>query len=249
MNSNSLVSIIMPTFNASKYIGESIDSVRAQTYTNWELLIVDDGSADNTEEIVKEYVKIDNRVVYYKLENNYGSAFARSKAISLAMGRFIAFLDSDDIWFEDKLEKQISFMESNGYTFTCTSYKKIDEDGNDLGKLIRVQQKYDYVSLLKRCPGNLTVIYDASILGQFEVNSIKRRTDYVLWIQVVKKAKMLYGLNQPLAAYRVRKGSISYSKIRLIKSHWFIYRKLEGIGVTKSASLIIYIILRKLSGQ
>ncbi len=249
IDSPHLVSIVMPSYNASDYIRESIDSVIAQTYTNWELIIVDDCSVDDTEKIICDYMKKDRRISFYRLEQNSGSAIARTRAISLAKGKYIAFLDSDDLWFENKLTEQIAFMEKHGYLFTCTSYIEIDEHGNDLGSTVMALDEYDYNALLKRCPGNLTVIYDASVLGQFEVNNIKRRTDYVLWLQVIKKAKALYGLKKPLAAYRIRAGSVSSKKVRLVKYHWYIYRKIEGLSVIKSIYLVIYIIARKLLGQ
>ena len=123
-----LVSIIMPTYNCGKFIAKTIDSLLAQTYDNWELIIVDDRSKDNTKEIVETYQKDDKRIKYYMLEVNSGAAVARTEAMKLATGSYMAFLDSDDIWLPNKLEKQIEFMDQNGYNFTCTAYEQIDED-------------------------------------------------------------------------------------------------------------------------
>lgn len=151
MNS-SLVSIIMPTYNCAKFIEESIESVLSQTYKNWELIIVDDCSNDNTEDIVKRYCETDDRIKYLKLDVNSGAAIARNKGIEQARGKYIAFLDSDDLWMDGKLEKQISFMEENNYNFTCTDYMQIDESGKPNGVIIKCKKKVDYNGVLLSCP-------------------------------------------------------------------------------------------------
>src|SRR5690554_2344188 len=138
IQNEALVSIVMPAYNAEKYIGAAIDSVIAQTYQNWELIVVDDASNDNTASVIEEYTKKDIRVKYHRLHENSGAAIARNTAIELAHGKYMAFLDSDDTWFPEKLSKQISFMENNNYLFTCTSYTKIDEKGAYLGKTVGV---------------------------------------------------------------------------------------------------------------
>ncbi len=247
MNEKELVSIILPSYNVSDYISTAIDSCLEQTYKNWELIIVDDCSTDNTVSVIKEYLLKDSRIRFFRLDKNSGSAVARSKAIELAKGRYIAFLDADDMWFKEKLEKQIEFMQKNDYSFTCTKCVKMDIEGNVLDDDIKVYDVYDYNKILKRCPSNITVMYDAGKLGKYKVPDIKRRTDYVLWLKIIKDAKFMYALQQPLAAYRIRKGSLSNKKIRLIFYHWHIYRKLEKISVIKSIYLILYIIIRKIT--
>ena len=190
-----LVSIITPTYNCAQFIARTLDSVQAQTYQNWEMIIVDDRSQDNTKEIIEKYVKSDHRIKYHLLDVNSGAAIARTTAMKLAKGSYMAFLDSDDIWVSDKLEKQIKWMEENGYAFSCTAYEQIDEDDNLLGKTIKTIKKTDYNRLLLDCPvGNSTVMYDVDKMGKFEVPNIRKRNDDALWLQMLKKEKYIWGM-------------------------------------------------------
>ena len=230
-----LVSVIMPTYNCGKFIEETIKSVVNQTYKNWELIIVDDCSKDNTEDIINRYAECDNRIIYHKLETNQGAAVARTKAMEMARGSYMAFLDSDDLWKNDKLEKQINFMEKNSYSFTCTAYEQIDENNNLLNKIIRPKIKADYNRILLDCPvGNSTVMYNVDELGKFEVPNIRKRNDDALWLQILKKEKYIYGLNEILMQYRIRQNSISSNKLDLIKYHWQLYRQIEHLSIFKS---------------
>lgn len=188
-----LVSIVMPAYNCEDFIGITLDSVINQTYQNWEVIVVDDCSTDNTAKLVQEYVKKDNRIKYHKLDKNSGAAVARNKAVDLANGKYMAFLDSDDVWFPEKLTKQIGYMEENAYTFTCTSYTKIDEEGEYLGRTIGVRKQSDYNDILKKNPGNSTVVYNTEEIGKVKIPNIRKRNDYVMWLSVVKKAGKLYG--------------------------------------------------------
>ncbi len=235
-----LVSIIMPAFNCGEFIGITLDSVINQSYKNWEVIIVDDCSTDNTANIVQEYIKKDIRIKYHKLEKNSGAAVARNKAIDLATGKYMAFLDSDDVWFPEKLAKQIDFMEENDYGFTCTSYTKIDEKGEYLNRTIVTQPKRDYDGVLKTCPGNSTVVYNAEKLGKFKIPDIKKRNDYVMWLQVIKKEKFLYGIEEPLGSHRIRTEGISSNKKSLVRYHWKVYRQIENLSLLKSSYLIVY---------
>ena len=229
-----LVSIIMPTYNCAKFIGKTIESVIAQTYENWELIIIDDCSKDNTEEVVSEYK--DNRIKYHRLENNSGAAVARTEAMKKASGRYMAFLDSDDLWKKDKLEKQLEFMNENNYNFTCTEYEQIDEEGNKLNKVIKVKKRADYNRILLDCPvGNSTVMYNVEKLGKFEVPNIRKRNDDALWLQILKKEKYIYGMTEVLMEYRIRSNSISSNKLSLVKYHWQLYREIEHLSVFRSA--------------
>ena len=229
-----LVSIIMPTYNCAKFIGKTIESVIAQTYENWELIIIDDCSKDNTEEVVSEYK--DNRIKYHRLENNSGAAVARTEAMKKASGRYMAFLDSDDLWKKDKLEKQLEFMNKNNYNFTCTEYEQIDEEGNKLNKVIKVKKRADYNRILLDCPvGNSTVMYNVEKLGKFEVPNIRKRNDDALWLQILKKEKYIYGMPDILMEYRIRSNSISSNKLSLVKYHWQLYREIEHLSVFRSA--------------
>ena len=185
-----LVSIITPTYNCGRFIGETIESVQKQTYTNWEMVIVDDCSNDRTKEIVEEYISKDDRIQYYCLENNSGAAVARTRAMQLADGEYMAFLDADDLWTEDKLEKQLQFMKRNKYAFSCTSYEQIDEAGNLINKIVKTIPKTSYNRLLLDCPvGNSTVMYSVKKMGKFEVPNIRKRNDDALWLQMLKKEK------------------------------------------------------------
>ncbi|OMD98728.1 glycosyl transferase [Paenibacillus odorifer] len=235
-----LVSIIIPAYNCSDFIGATLDSVISQTYKNWEVIIIDDCSTDNTEEIVSTYISNDSRIKYFKLEVNSGAAVARNKAVDIAEGKYMAFIDSDDVWFSDKLSKQINFMEHNRYNFTCTSYTKIDDKGNYLGRTIIAQNRRNYDGLLKTSPGNSTVIYDAEKLGKFKIPDIKKRNDYVMWLQVIKKEKYLYGMEEPLSSHRIREGTLSSKKTTLVKYHWRVYREIEKLSILKSCYLILY---------
>lgn len=239
--SEKLVSIITPTYNCAKFIARTLDSVQAQTYQNWEMIIIDDRSQDNTKEIVEGYMKDDPRIQYHLLDVNSGAAVARTTAMSLAKGSYMAFLDSDDIWMPDKLERQIRWMNDNGYAFSCTAYEQIDEDDNLLNRTIKTIKKTDYNRLLLDCPvGNSTVVYDVEKMGKFEVPNIRKRNDDALWLQMLKKEKYIWGMPDVLMKYRIRQNSISSNKFKVIKFHWFLYRDIEHLSVIRSAFHIFW---------
>lgn len=228
-----LVSIIMPTYNCAKFIGETIKSVIAQTYSNFELIIVDDCSKDNTKDVVNSFD--DERIKYHRLEKNSGAAVARTTAMNMAKGKYMAFLDSDDLWMENKLERQLKFMKDNNYNITCTAYEQVNEDGESLNKVIKTKKKADYNRILLDCPvGNSTVMYNVEALGKFEVPNIRKRNDDALWLQMLKKEKYIYGMDEVLAKYRIRNNSISSNKLSLIKYHWQLYRNIEHLSVIRS---------------
>lgn len=236
-----LVSIIMPTYNCGKFIGETIESIQKQTYQNWEIVIVDDCSTDDTKDIVSRYIQSDNRIKYFCLDKNSGAAVARTKSMELANGEYIAFCDSDDLWMPNKLEKQLAFMESNGYAFTCTAYEQIDELGNPLNRIIKTIQKTDYNRLLLDCPvGNSTVMYSVKKMGKFKVPNIRKRNDDALWLTMLKKEKYIWGMSDILMKYRLRSNSISSNKIQVIKYHWILYRDIEHLSVVRSLFHISY---------
>ncbi|HFD2030263.1 TPA: glycosyltransferase family 2 protein [Clostridium perfringens] len=242
-----LVSIITPTYNCGNFIAETIKSVQEQTYKNWEMIIVDDCSIDDTKEIVQSFANKDKRIKYHKLKQNSGAAVARTTAMELAKGDYMAFLDSDDLWYPDKLRKQIMFMKDNNYVFTCTKYEQIGEKSEPLGKVIKVVSKIDYNRLLLDCPvGNSTVMYDVRAMGKFKVPDIKKRNDDALWLKMLKKEKYIYGMNEILMKYRVRENSISSNKIQLIRYHWQLYRDIEHIGIPRSLFHIGYWCIIKL---
>lgn len=242
MNNNSVnnqfVSIIMPTYNSEKFVIKTIESVLNQTFTQFELIIIDDFSTDNTESVVRNL--IDPRLRYFKLESNSGAAVARNYGIKVAKGNYLAFIDSDDIWFEEKLEKQLKFMELNNIDFSCTYYNKIDEDDFNLNKVVRNKSIIDYDSLLKNNCGNSTVMYNSGKIGKFYIPDIKKRNDYTMWLQVIKKTTYLYTLPEVLSSHRIRLNSLSSNKIDLIKYHWKVYRSIEKLSLRKSVFLIFY---------
>lgn len=228
-----LVSIIMPTYNCAKFIGETIKSVIAQTYSNFELIIVDDCSKDNTKDVVNSFD--DERIKYHRLEKNSGAAVARTTAMNMAKGKYMAFLDSDDLWMENKLEHQLKFMKDNNYNITCTAYEQVNENGESLNRFIKTKKKVDYNRILLDCPvGNSTVMYNVEALGKFEVPNIRKRNDDALWLQMLKKEKYIYGMDEVLAKYRIRSNSISSNKLSLIKYHWQLYRDIEHLSVVRS---------------
>lgn len=237
---NKLVSIIVPAYNCADFLAITLDSIINQTYKDWEAIIVDDCSTDDTAKIVTEYVINDKRIQYHKLDKNSGAAIARNTAVKLAKGKYIAFLDSDDVWFPEKLSKQIGFMEVNKYLFTSTSYTKIDQQGKYLNKTVGVRKQSDYDDILKKNPGNSTVIYNAEVIGKVTIPNIRKRNDYVMWLSVIKKAGVLYGIEEPLASHRIRSGSLSNKKVNLVRYHWKVYRDIEKLPVFKSIYLVIY---------
>lgn len=236
-----LVSVITPTYNCASFIGETIESIQTQTYQHWEMIIVDDCSKDNTKEVVEKYSNKDKRIKYYCLEKNSGAAVARTKAMDLAEGEYMAFCDSDDLWMENKLEKQIKFMKKYDIAFSCTSYEQIGENGNLLHKTIKTIPKTDYNRLLLDCPvGNSTVMYNVEKMGKFKVPNIRKRNDDALWLQMLKKEKYIYGMKDVLMKYRIRSNSISSNKLKVIKYHWILYREIEDLSVLRSLFHIGY---------
>ena len=229
-----LVSIIMPSYNTAAYIKESIQSVLNQTYTNWELIIVDDCSTDSTDEVL-ETIK-DSRIRYFKNDKNSGAAVSRNKALREAKGQWIAFLDSDDLWMSDKLEKQINFMKNNGYSFSYTNYEEIDVDGNRTGIKVTGPKKITKTGMFNYCwPGCLTVMFDANKVGLIQIEDIKKNNDYAMWLKVCKKADC-YLLDEYLAQYRKgRVGSVSTHSIKtMIGWHYKLYNEAENMGMAKS---------------
>lgn len=224
---NNLVSIIMPNYNCGKFIKETIESVIKQTYTNWEILFVDDCSTDNSLEIAKSFN--DERIKIFCNETNSGAAVSRNRALREASGKWIAFLDSDDIWVSDKLEKQVAFMEKNGCFFSYAKYKEIDEQSNEIGRVVSGPKKFGKHGQFNYCwQGCLTVMYDADVVGLVQIADIKKNNDYAIWLKVCKKAKC-YLLPEVLGMYRKRAGSISrQGKFKLIKHHYRLFRIGEG---------------------
>ena len=227
---NPLVSIITPVFNGEDTIGSTIESVLKQTLTDFEMIIVDDISTDKTIQIVKKYQKKDKRIKLFILDKKGGASAARNKALSKARGKYIAFLDGDDLWKENKLEVQVKFMQDNNYAFSYTDYEYIDMSNNKLGIMRKCPKKMSYFRmLLGDSIGCLTVMFDASKTGQIQMPNIKKRNDYALWCKILKKVKVGYKCSGILALYR--KGSCSLSsgtKVGLLKYHYRMHRKINN---------------------
>ena len=234
MNS-SLVSIITPTYNSEKFIIETIQSVQKQSYPDWEMIIVDDCSTDNTVSIVSAISKNDSRIRFFQLEENLGTGVARDLALSKATGRYITFLDSDDLWKPSKLEKQIDFLRSKNLPFTFSFYECIDEAGNALDKKIEAPKRLKYYQLFFcNFIGNLTGIYDTSFFGKIPISSIRKRQDWMMWLTILKKIKTAMPVPESLAYYRVRENSISASKFNLLQHNFKVYRTFHGLNLVVS---------------
>ncbi|MBO5691583.1 MAG: glycosyltransferase family 2 protein [Spirochaetaceae bacterium] len=223
------ISIITPNYNCGRFIAQTIESVRTQTYTNWEMLIVDDCSTDDSYQIALEYAQKDPRIKVFQNEKNSGAAISRNKAIELSQGEYLAFLDSDDLWLPEKLEKQLQFMQENDCDFSFTEYEHIDEDNNSLLKVAKVIKKLSYKKMLFHCfPGCLTVMYNQKKIGKIYAQDIKKNNDNALFYPVLKKCSNALGINECLALYRIRQGSISRNKLKMIKPYITVLHDFEG---------------------
>lgn len=230
MSDYGLVSIITASFNSSNYVANMIESIQSQTYGNWELLITDDCSSDNTCEIIKHYAALDNRIKLLHTDTNSGPGIARNNSIKHAKGRFIAFCDSDDSWKPMKLEKQLTFMVENGHVLTYTSYDTCDESGRRNG-YVKCPKRLSYAKIIRNNDiGCLTAIYDADKIGKHFMPTLRKRQDWCLWIQIIKEFGAAYGLRETLATYRVRSGSVSSKKIALLKSNYTVYTSVVGFN-------------------
>jgi teichuronic acid biosynthesis glycosyltransferase TuaG len=230
-----LVSIITPSFNSEKFIAETIQSVQNQTYQNWEMIIVDDCSTDKTVSIIEYIANNDNRIKVYKLEKNSGTGIARNAALGKASGKYIAFLDADDLWKPHKLEIQINFLKKNNLPFTFSFYDCINEQGNELNKRVEAPKNLSYGQLFFcNYVGNLTGIYDVNYFGKIAISSIRKRQDWMLWLTILKKVKSAKPIPESLALYRIRENSISASKLNLLKHNFTVYRRFHGYNLVLS---------------
>lgn len=235
------VSVIMPVYNGEKFISQSIESVISQTFSNWELIIIDDCSIDNTPSLLENLSRRENKIRVISLKERVGPSKARNIGIKEARGKYIAFLDSDDLWLPEKLQKQIDFMEKNDLAFTYSSYYLIDEDGNSLGEFI-VKEIITYKDLLKtNSIGCLTAIYDTEKLGKMYMPDIKHE-DYALWLSILRKIGFTKGIQEPLAIYRIRSNSVSSNKLKSVSYQWKIYRKVEKLSFFVSLYYFVHYI-------
>ena len=232
---NQKVSIITPLYNSEKYIAEAIQSVLIQSYTDFEMIIIDDHSDDRSVNIVKEFN--DERIQLICLSQNKGAGIARNKGIEKANGRFIAFLDSDDQWLPNKLEKQINFMRSRNISFCFSSFYLMNENGKHLKKYREALPRVDYTKMLNNnYIGCLTAIYDTETLGKIYMTDHKKRQDWGLWLKILSKTNLAESIEEPLALYRLGNKSLSHYKLNLIRPNYLFYR--DQLGLSKSDSII-----------
>lgn len=231
------VSVIVPMYNAENHIEETLQSILSQTYQNFEIICIDDISNDNTIKIVEKLMENEDKIKLYQLEEKGGASIARNLGIKEATGNYIAFLDADDVWLEDKLENQIVFMKENNLAFTYTNFGFIDNYGNVLEKYRTSPKKITYKSLsYGNTIGCLTVMYDVSKVGLIQIEKINKRNDFALWLAVLKEVEAGYLLPKILSNYRFVEDSLSRKdgKLDLIKYHIKLHRDLEGRSLLKS---------------
>lgn len=231
------VSIITPSYNSKLTIEATVDSVKKQTFQDWEMIIVDDCSIDETQEKLADIQATDERIHIKHLEKNGGAAVARNVALQSARGRYIAFLDSDDCWKPEKLAKQIDFMKTNRHAFTFTGYECISLEGNPLNKQVHAPQCVTYSEMLKNTIiGCLTVIIDREQVGDFQMPNLRIRQDLATWLAILKKGITAYGLDEILAEYRVgNPNSISSNKWKTAQQNWYVYRQIEKLNLLRAS--------------
>ncbi len=241
-----LVSIIMPVYNSERFLEDAIRSVINQIYLNWELWLIDDNSSDNSKQIISNFTAIDKRIKSILLTVNSGAAIARNTAITRSVGKYIAFLDADDIWLPEKLLNQINFMEMNERSFTFTSYAIMDENGKDLKRTIAAPETVRYKQLLKNNTlGCLTAVYNSEKLGKMLMPEIRKRQDYGLWLNILKKGVIGYGLQETLAMYRTGDTSLSNKKMNVLKYNWILLRKHQHLSFFVTLYYFIFFLFNK----
>lgn len=231
-----LVSVITPVYNAEKVIGKTLESIFNQTYPHIEIVLVDDCSKDNSEAVIKEYMKEHKNIVYYKQETNQGAGAARNKALELAKGQYVAFLDADDLWYPEKTERQIKLLKEKDGAFSYTAIEMIDRDGNVVKKKRKVKEQVNYKFLLHNTMiATSTVIIDRTKLGDFRMPLRRGGQDYATWLMLLRDGTIAYGINEALEQYRVgNKDSLAGKKSKSIKQVWEIQTQQEHINKFKA---------------
>ncbi|MCW2117958.1 glycosyltransferase family 2 protein [Flavobacterium sp. 7A] len=244
---NSLVSILIPTFNSEKFIADALLSVQNQTFQNWEIIIVDDASTDQTVALISKIAQSDARIKWFQLSKNSGTGVARNTALIHATGRYIAFLDADDLWKPYKLQKQLNFMQTNAIPFTFSAYDCMNEEGDLLNLSVVPPQNLSYRQLFFcNYVGNLTGIYDTDFFGKIEILSKRKRQDWMHWLTLLKKIKMAKAVPESLAIYRVRANSISASKIDLVKHNFAVYKQYHRYNWIMALSCMMIFLVTQL---
>ena len=237
MENQPLVSVIMPCYNMEKYIAATIHSVQQQTCQHWELLIVDDASTDGTADIVRSHQMQDDRILFVVKPKHSGIADTRNQCISMAKGRFLAFLDADDLWHPEKLEQQLQFMTERKIGFSYSSYDCVDEEGKPLEKMVKSAGNLDYDAYLHNTIiGCSTVMIDTTIIGNVFVPNFRTSEDTATWLNILKKGFLAYAIEQPLTSYRIRQHSASSNKLKASSDLWRVYRKNEKLPLFKAVA-------------
>lgn len=239
-----LVSIITPLYNSEAFISETIQSILNQTYSNWELLLIDDCSTDGTISLVNGFISQNNNITLLKNEYNQGAAVSRNKGIRAANGNYIAFLDADDLWKPEKLDKQIAFMQNQDCDVCFCSYEQINESGKPLHRLVKALPVLTYKKYLKsNYIGNLTGVYNAQTLGKITSPNLRKRQDWLLWLNAIKvSGKPAKSVQESLAFYRVRKNAMSSNKVELLKHNYWVYKKGLGFSTLKAIySMLVFL--------
>ncbi len=230
-----LVSVVMPAYNAQAHIRAAVESVLAQTVTDWELLVIDDGSSDETVSILNELALVDPRIRFLQNERNMGCASTRNRGLELSRGRFVALLDSDDVWHPDKLERQLALMQNQAADVCYTSYAIVDEQGETLGNDFIVAPQTDLKAMLKRSEiGCSTAMVTAQIAQDYRFSTEYYHEDYALWLAILKDGKKAVGLTEVLVDYRMRRASRASNKLASAARRWHIYRHFLGCSVWSS---------------
>lgn len=236
-----LVSIVTPSYNSAKFIAATIASVQNQTEQNWEMIIIDDCSSDNTVAIIEELVVADRRIKLHRLAVNSGPAIARNCGIEAASGKYLTFLDADDIWFPEFLSTSILTIKRTGIPFVFSSYRRTDEMLNFIYSDFIVPPKVTYTDILKsNSISCLTAFLDVETLGKRKMPEVFKRQDMGLWLQYLKQIPFAFGIQEPMAIYRIRENSLSRKKSALIKYQWDFYRKVEKLNVISSAYYMLH---------
>lgn len=238
------VSIITPVYNVEKWIEETLDCVRAQTFSDWEMLLVEDGSTDRTVQVIQKYLERtgEGRIRLIRQEKNGGAARARNRGVQEAVGRYIAYVDADDLWEPEKLERQTAFMKERGAAFSFTGYEFADESGKGLGKIVRVPERLDYQEALKNTTiFTSTVMFDTEKIPKEDLEMpVMKSEDTALWWKILRRGYLAYGLNENLVKYRRAGKSLSSNKLEAIRRIWNLYRRAEGLSVLSSARYFCY---------
>jgi len=235
MNKTPLISVITPVYNAEKYIFETMDSVINQTFENFEYILIDDCSPDNSAEIIKQFQKQDSRIKYIKLEENSGAAVARNTGIENAQGRYVAFIDSDDKWYPAKLEEQLRYMETENKAFTYTKFELINDDGSLKKEAAQIPEKFDYSGLLKNTAiACSTVMIDTDVIKDIKMPLVRKGQDTATWLKILRNHDYAYLVDKTLNQYRSVEGSLSSNKVQALKRTWNTYRNIEKLPLPKA---------------